>query len=99
MENEFKEKCLKAFQYSFYLDKIIENLNTNHLNNLRHYFDLATDELQKEINQPIGKGEESIHNVRVQQLKDMFLCFNELYKIIEIEDGKTIGLLQSSSNQ
>lgn len=98
--DKFKDKCLKAFQHSSYLDKIILYLNNNSLNNLRIVIDNATDELQAQINQPIGTGEESIHNARVSQLKQMFECFDELYGIIETNDisaGKE--LLQEAGNK
>lgn len=86
INEEFKKKCLQAFQYSSYLDRIILYLNNNSINDLRIVFDNATDELQREINQKIGTGEESIHNARVHQLTNMFVCLNELYDLIDIND-------------
>ena len=97
MEKQFKEKCIEAFQYSDKLDQIINELNNNNTDKLRHLFDITTDDLQKEINQTIGTGEESIHNARVQQLKLMFECFNELYNIIEINEQHLIPELLRSS--
>lgn len=95
LNQEFKKKCLQAFQYSQYLNDIINGCTNNNLDQLRNLFDLATDELQKEINQTIGPGEESIHNARVHQLKSMFTCLNELYDIYEVRDVTESELLRS----
>lgn len=96
---EFKLKCLQAFQYASNIGGIIDALTKTNLNNLRLNFDFATDELQMQINQPIGIGEESIHNARVTQLKNMFDCFNELYELIEKEDvTRETGLLQTTGD-
>lgn len=92
---EYKAECYEAFRYSPYINKIMENLDNNHSANLRSYMDASIDDLQHEINQPIGEGEHSIHNSRVKQLKLMYTCWYKLFNILEELDYE---LLRDTSN-
>lgn len=54
--------------------------------NVRSYMDSAIDDLQQEINQPIGEDEHMIHNARVTQLKAMYTAWYELFEILETQE-------------
>tara|TARA_R110000868_G_scaffold28617_4_gene107116 strand:+ start:13149 stop:13463 length:315 start_codon:yes stop_codon:yes gene_type:complete len=99
-KDDYKKKCYEAFKYSPYINKIMENLESGHSPSLRSYIDGSIDDLQAEINQVIGEGEFSIHNARVNQLKFMYSCWHELFRIIEEQDvtDTDYELLQSTRN-
>ena len=85
-KNEYKKQCYEAFKYSPFVNNIMESLESgasNYFANLRTYMDAAIDDLQNEINQCIGQGEEPIHNARVTQLTLMFAAWQELFNIID----------------
>lgn len=88
-QQEYIKTCFQAFQYSPFINKIIENLENGNSANVRSYMDVAIDELQEEINQPIGQGEEAIHNARVHQLRSMYTCWYKLFALLE-EDGAEV---------
>jgi len=58
--------------------------------------DAAIDDLQEEINQPIGDGEHLIHNARITQLRQMYTAWYELFELIETQDTN-YELLRNSS--
>jgi type II secretory pathway predicted ATPase ExeA len=93
-QNYIKE-CFQAFQYSTFINKIVENLETNQSANVRSYMDVAIDELQEQINQPIGSGEETIHNARVSQLNSMYKCWYKLFALLEEEDEPRTEILRA----
>ena len=92
---EYKAECFEAFQYSPYVNKVMESLEIGNSANLRSYMDASIDDLQHEINQVIGEGEHSIHNSRVRQLKMMYSCWYKLFNLLEEADYE---LLRDSSN-
>ncbi len=92
---EFTSKCYHAFQYSTNIRYILEKLEKNDDVNLRSLLDEAIDELQREINQVIGDGEESIHNVRVKTLVSRQECWTELLDLIE-QAYESRGLLSET---
>ena len=100
--NEYKKECYEAFKYSPFVNNIMESLESsnNYFANLRTYMDAAIDDLQNEINQPIGQDEHLIHNARVKQLQLMYTCWKELFNIIDNLDTIDVehGLLPNTSN-
>lgn len=96
---EYIKQCFQAFQYSSFINKIVENLESGNSANVRSYMDVSIDELQEQINQPIGKDEETIHNARVHQLKSMYNCWYELFKLLEEDDEGERKLLSSTSTK
>lgn len=80
----FVNKCNNAFEYSVYLKNIQDNLKSNNSPNVRSYIDSSIDDLQEEINQPIGENEELIHNARIAQLYKMYDCWYELLEMLEV---------------
>jgi nucleoside-specific outer membrane channel protein Tsx len=92
-KDDYKKKCFQAYQYSPYINKIMEHLELGDSASLRSYLDGSIDDLQIEINQPIGEGEASIHNARVHQLKLMYFCWHELFKILDEQDVTEYELL------
>ena len=60
--------------------------------------DDAIDDLQLEINQKIGPDEHSIHNARVEALKNMYLAWYELMEIIDTVTEKQDDVLRKSVN-
>jgi hypothetical protein len=78
----------------------LESGASNYFANLRTYMDAAIDDLQNEINQPIGQDEHLIHNARVKQLQLMYMCWQELFNIIDSLDTIDVehGLLPNTSN-
>lgn len=96
-KDEFKVECYNAFRYCPYIEKIMENLHLNHSPNVRSYMDAGIDDLQREINQPIGEGEHLIHNARITQLKLMYMCWYKLFELLDTEDLITYGLLSDTS--
>lgn len=90
---EFKTQCYDAYRYCPFVNNIIKALDENNSANLRSYMDAAIDDLQHEINQPIGQGEESIHNARVTQLRAMYACWYKLFEILETVEIETHELL------
>lgn len=99
-KDDYKKRCYDAFRYSPYINKVMENLEAGHSPNVRSYMDGSIDDLQAEINQFIGDGEHSVHNARVNQLKLMYSCWHELFRIIEEQDvtDTDYELLQSTRN-
>lgn len=83
---EFKKNCIQAFQHSPVFDRIIDNLEKNEFDYLRNNIDYSIDDLQDQINQPIGEGESSIHNARINQLTLMYKCWYKLLEEPDIED-------------
>jgi hypothetical protein len=100
--NEYKKECYEAFKYSPFVNNLMESLESsnNYFANLRTYMDAAIDDLQNEINQPIGQDEHLIHNARVKQLQLMYTCWKELFNIIDNLDTIDVehGLLPNTSN-
>lgn len=100
--NEYKKECYEAFKYSPFVNNLMESLESsnNYFANLRTYMDAAIDDLQNEINQPIGQDEHLIHNARVKQLQLMYTCWKELFNIIDNLDIIDVenGLLPNTSN-
>ena len=86
---KFKKNCIQAFQHSPVFDRIIDNLEKNEFDHLRNNIDYSIDDLQDQINQPIGEGESSIHNARIHQLTLMYNCWYKLLEEPEIEDEST----------
>lgn len=99
-KDDYKKRCYDAFKYSPYINNIMENLETGYSPNVRSYMDGSIDDLQAEINQFIGEGEHLIHNARITQLKLMYSCWHELFKIIEEQDvaDTDYELLSSTRN-
>jgi hypothetical protein len=101
--NEYRTQCYEAFRYSPFVNNIMDSLESgasNYFANLRTYMDAAIDDLQNEINQPIGQDEHLIHNARVKQLQLMYICWQELFNIIDSLDTIDVehGLLPNTSN-
>lgn len=102
-KNEYKKQCYEAFKYSPFVNNIMESLessSSNYFANLRTYMDAAIDDLQNEINQPIGEDEHLIHNARINQLQAMYICWKELFNVIDELETIDIehGLLPNTSN-
>lgn len=96
---EYVNKCFQAFQYSPFINQLVKNLEENNSPNVRSYMDVSIDDLQEQINQPIGQGEEEIHNARVHQLKSMYTCWYELFRLLEEDDEGERRLLPSTSTE
>lgn len=96
-EDKYKVECYDAFRYSPFINKVMEALESGHSANLRSYMDASIDDLQHEINQPIGEGEHSIHNSRVRQLKLMYSSWYKLFEYLESYDTNE-RLLSNTSN-
>jgi deoxyadenosine/deoxycytidine kinase len=96
--SQYKRECYDAFRYSPYINKVMESLDSGNSPNLRSYMDASIDDLQNEINQPIGNGEHSIHNSRVQQLRLMYSSWYKLFELLESQDTTEYELLPNTSN-
>jgi len=97
-EEAYKTKCYDAFRYCPFINNVMQALNEGNSANLRSYMDASIDDLQNEINQPIGSGEESIHNARVKQLRSMYACWYELFELLEADSYQNYELLPGTSN-
>ncbi len=93
---DYKVQCYNAFRYSPFIEKLMESLHVGSSANVRSYMDAAIDDLQEEINQPIGDGEHLIHNARITQLRQMYTAWYELFELIETQDTN-YELLRDSS--
>lgn len=82
-KQEYKNQCFNAYRYCPFIDMIMANLDAGKEANVRSFMDAAIDDLQQEINQPIGEGEHAIHNARVLQLRAMYICWYELFEILD----------------
>jgi hypothetical protein len=95
---DFKKRCSEAFQYSHCFAQIMENLERNNEHAVRRLMDEAIDDLQLEINQKIGPDEHSIHNARVEALKNMYLAWYELIDLIDTVMEKPNDILRKPVN-
>lgn len=95
---DFKKRCSEAFQFSYCFAQIMESLERNNQHAVRRFMDDAIDDLQLEINQKIGPDEHSIHNARVETLKNMYLAWYELMEIMDTAIEKQDDILRKSVN-
>lgn len=86
---EFINECFTSCQGYDQLSQLIKALEENNHDSVRIHIDHAIDDLQEEINQPIGEHEEPIHNARVYRLKSMQTCWNKLFRIIDEQLDRT----------
>lgn len=103
MKIEFKQdyikRCYEAYQYSSFINPLMQNLEKGNSANVRSYMDASIDDLQGEINQIIGEGESSIHNARIKQLKIMYTSWYELLTILDLNDTSNYEIFREPSTE
>lgn len=97
--NEYKSQCYYAFQFDKSINKLINYLDLGLKTSVRMYMEDSLDVLNKEILQPIGKGEESIHNARVEYYNKRRECYSELIRMIEEEEDERVEKTENTRVQ
>lgn len=88
--NDYKSLCYHAFIFDKDINELMDYLDLGLKTSVRMFMEDNLDKLNQEILQPIGKGEESIHNARVEYYNKRRECYSELIRMIEEEeDAKT----------
>jgi hypothetical protein len=99
-DQEYIKSCFNACQGYDQVNQLVKSLEDGNYDSVRIHLDHAIDDLQNQINQPIGENEEPIHNARVYRLKSMFECWNKLFIIIEEQlDGRENTVLSSTGSK
>lgn len=91
LKAEWKSRVYDAFSPD--RERITEIQKLMHRENiigLRWLMEDSVDDLIEEVLQPIGVGEEAIHNARISNLTDRQNMYSELMEMIieELEDGE-----------
>lgn len=97
---EFITECFNSCQGYDQVNYLVKALEEGNYDSVRIHLDHAIDNLQEEVNQPIGENEEPIHNARVHRLKSMYMCWNKLFTIIDEQlDGRKSAVLRGSGTE
>lgn len=86
---DFIKECFNSCQGYDQVNRLIKALEEGDHNSVRIHIDHAIDDLQEQVNQPIGENEEPIHNARIFRLKSMQTCWYKLFDIIDEQLDRT----------
>lgn len=83
---EYKKQCFQAFQFDHEkISELMELLEINHVSGVRDLIQESIQELKEEIIDYIEPGEESMHNAKIDVLRQREECDNQLMRMIEQE--------------
>lgn len=84
--DEYKKQCFQAFQYDHErISELMELLDINHFSGVRGLMEDSISDLKEEIIDYIEPGEESMHNAKIDVLRQREECDAQLMMLLEQE--------------